>query len=436
MSWVGGPRSSPPTPANARRPHASTWRWSGSGSSVILGAMTQPALALEGIRVVDCSRVLAGPYCGMLLSDLGADVIKVEDTGSGDESRTWPPHKDGESAAYLVINRNKRDLALDLKAPEGADILRNLVKRSDVLIENFRTGTMEGFGLGYEALSALNPGLIYCSVSAFGRTGPRKDGAGYEALMQAFSGIMSITGEPNGPPVRAGVSFLDLTTGIFCAFGIVNALLHRTKTGVGQRVDGSLLETAVTLLNYHAEGYLLTGAVPKALGSSHPSLSPYRTFKCRDGQWVFIAGANDRFWQRLVVALDIASLRDDKFATNLGRVRHRDELEAAVSDAIGTYDREPLLKLLEEGGVPATPVNTVEQVMSDPQTAAREMIERVLHPKLGEIPVIGTPTKYSRMRPGVRRPAPLQGEHTDEVLAECGYSAETIGELRAKKVVR
>src|SRR5881409_2588527 len=398
--------------------------------------MTQPALALEGIRVVDCSRVLAGPFCAMLLSDLGADVIKVEDTGSGDESRTWPPHKDGESAAFLVINRNKRDIALDLKQPEGVEALKRLVAGADVLIENFRTGTMESFGLGYDTLAALNPGLVYCSISAFGRTGPRKDGAGYEALMQAFSGIMSITGEPSGPPVRAGVSFLDLTTGIFSAFGIANALLHRAKTGLGQRVDASLLETAVTLLNYHAEGFLLTGAVPKALGSSHPSLSPYRTFRCRDGQWVFIAGSNDRFWQRLVVALDLASLRDDKFATNLGRVRHRDELEAAVSDAIGTYDREPLLKLLEEGGVPATPVNTVEQVMNDPQTAARQMIERVLHPKLGEIPVIGTPTKYSRMRPSVRRPAPLQGEHTDEVLAECGYSAEAIGALRAKNVVR
>ena len=398
--------------------------------------MITSALSLDGVRVLDLSRVLAGPFCGMLLADMGADVIKVEDTGSGDESRTWPPHKGDESAAYLVINRNKRDLALDLKAPEGADVLRNLVKRSDVLIENFRTGTMESFGLGYEALSALNPGLIYCSVSAFGRTGPRKDGAGYEALMQAFSGIMSITGEPNGPPVRAGVSFLDLTTGIFSALGICNALLYRAKTGQGQRVDGSLLETAVTLLNYHAEGFLLTGSVPKALGSSHPSLAPYRNFRCRDGQWVFIAGANDRFWQRLVATLDLDALRDKRFATNLGRVRHRDDLERAVADAIATYDREPLLKLLEDGGVPATPVNTVEQVMNDPQTAARQMIERVLHPKLGEIPVIGTPTKYSRMRPGVRRPAPLQGEHTDEVLAECGYSAETIGELRAKKVVR
>src|SRR5437867_12185732 len=398
--------------------------------------MTQPALALEGIRVVDCSRVLAGPFCAMLLSDLGADVIKVEDTGSGDESRTWPPHKDGESAAFLVINRNKRDLMLDLKAPEGADILRNLVKRADVLIENFRTGTMEGFGLGYDALAAINPGLIYCSVSAFGRTGPRKDGAGYEALMQAFSGIMSITGEPDGPPVRAGVSFLDLTTGIFSAFGIVNALLSRAKTGLGQRVDGSLLDAAVTLLNYHAEGFLLTGAVPTALGSSHPSLSPYRNFRCRDGQWVFIAGANDRFWQRLVPALGLAWMATDpRFASNIERVRHRKELEAELEQAIATHEREPLLGILEEAGVPATPVNTVDQVMQDPQTAARELIERVVHPRLGAIPVVGTPVKFSGMRPGVRTPAPLQGEHTDQVLAEHGYSAGRIAELRARKVI-
>ena len=398
--------------------------------------MATAALSLDGVRILDLSRVLAGPFCGMLLADLGADVIKVEDTGPGDESRTWPPHKDGESAAYLVINRNKRDVMLDLKSPDGAGVLKKMVIGADVLIENFRTGTMETFGLGYETLSAINPGVIYCSVSAFGRSGPRKDGAGYEALMQAFSGIMSITGEPDGPPVRAGVSFLDLTTGIFAAFGIVNALLYRAKTGLGQRVDGSLLETAVTLLNYHAEGYLLTGSVPKALGSSHPSLSPYRNFRCRDGQWVFIAGANDRFWQRLVVALDLGALRDDRFATNLGRVRHRAELEEAIAKAIGAFDREPLLKLLEDAGVPATPVNTVDQVMNDPQTAARQMIERVLHPRLGEIPVIGTPVKFSRMRPGARTPAPLQGEHTDQVLAELGYSADEISALRAKKAVR
>jgi crotonobetainyl-CoA:carnitine CoA-transferase CaiB-like acyl-CoA transferase len=397
---------------------------------------TTPALSLEGVRVLDLSRVLAGPFCGMLLSDLGADVVKIEDTGSGDESRTWPPHKDGESAAFLVINRNKRDMTLDLKAPEGVAILRKMIASADVLIENFRTGTMESFGLGYDALSAINPRLVYCSVSAFGRTGPRKDGAGYEALMQAFSGIMSITGEPGGAPVRAGVSFLDLTTGIFCAFGIVNALLHRVSTGLGQRVDASLLETAVTLLNYHAEGYLLTGAQPKALGSSHPSLSPYRTFKCRDGQWVFIAGANDRFWQRLAPALGLPHMASDpRFAVNIERVKHRRELEAALEEAIAKHDREPLLKVLEEAGVPATPVNTVAQVMDDPQTAARAMIQRVVHPRLGEIPVVGTPVKFSRMKAGVRTPAPQQGEHTDQVLAEYGYSSADIAALRAKKVV-
>ncbi len=397
---------------------------------------TAPSLSLDGVRVLDLSRVLAGPFCGMLLADLGADVVKVEDTSSGDESRTWPPHKDGESAAFLVINRNKRDMTLDLKAPEGAEVIKRMIARADVLIENFRTGTMESFGLGYDALSAINPRLVYCSVSAFGRSGPRKDAAGYEALMQAFSGIMSITGEPDGAPVRCGVSFLDLTTGIFCAFGIVNALLHRARTGLGQRVDGSLLETAVTLLNYHAEGYLLTGAQPKPLGSSHPSLSPYRNFKCRDGQWIFIAGANDRFWQRLAPALGLAHLAaDPRFAVNVERVKHRRELEAALEAAIAQQDREQVLKALEEAGVPATPVNTVQQVMEDAQTAACSMIERVVHPRLGEIPVVGTPIKFSRMRPGVRRPAPQQGEHTDEILAEHDYSTADIAALRTKKVV-
>jgi len=399
--------------------------------------MTQPALALEGIRVVDCSRVLAGPFCAMLLSDLGADVIKVEDTGSGDESRTWPPHKDGESAAFLVINRNKRDIALDLKQPEGVEALKRLVAGADVLIENFRTGTMESFGLGYDTLAALNPGLVYCSISAFGRTGPRKDGAGYEALMQAFSGIMSITGEPGGPPVRCGISFLDLTTGIFSAFGIVSAIHHRTRTGLGQRVDASLLETAVGLLNYHAEGFLLTGALPQALGSSHPSVVPYRNFRCQDGQWIFVAAANDRLWQRLAPALGLAALTEDpRFKSNPERVKNRKDLEAALEAAIGRHDREALLAMLEKAGVPATPVNTVDQVMKDAQTAARSMIERAHHPRLGDIPVIGTPVKFSRMRAGVRSAAPLHGQHTDEVLAEHGYDTAAIAALREKKVVR
>jgi len=398
--------------------------------------MTPFPLALDGIRVVDLSRVIAGPWCGALLSDLGADVIKVEDTGTGDESRTWPPYKDGEAAAYLLFNRNKRAMTLDLKAPEGGEVVKTLVKGADVVIENFRTGTMESFGLGYEVLSGLNPKLIYCSVSAFGRTGPRKDAPGYEALMQAFSGIMSITGEPGGQPVRAGVSFLDLSTGILCALGVSAALLQRQRTGLGQRVDASLLETAVSLLAFHAEGYLLTGAVPTALGSGHPSLSPYRNFKCRDGQWIFIAAANDRFWGKLARAIELPDMAEDpRFAKNQERVKNRAELEGILERTIAQRDREPLLKILEEADVPATPVNTVDQVMNDPQTAERGIVQRVRHPKLGEIPVVGTPLRFSRMSPGVRRAAPLRGEHTDEILAEHGYTPARIQVLRDKKVV-
>jgi crotonobetainyl-CoA:carnitine CoA-transferase CaiB-like acyl-CoA transferase len=398
--------------------------------------MTTFPLALDGIRVLDLSRVIAGPWCGALLGDFGADVIKVEDTDAGDESRTWPPRKDGETAAYLLFNRNKRGVTLDLKSPEGVEVIKTLVQKSDVLVENFRTGTMESFGLGYDVLAEINPRLIYCSVSAFGRTGPRKDSPGYEALMQAFSGIMSITGEPGGPPVRSAVSFLDLTTGILCALGVTAAVHQRERTGLGQRVDGSLLDTAVALLAYHAEGYLLAGLVPKALGSGHPSLSPYRNFKCRDGQWIFIAAANDRFWGKLTRALDLEAMAaDPRFMKNGDRVANRAELEAMLEKIIGEYDREPLLKRLEEADVPATPVNTVDQVMNDPQTIARGMIERVVHPKLGEIPVVGTPLQFSRMNPGVRRAAPLRGEHTDAVLAECGLSPERIRELRDKKVI-
>ncbi len=398
--------------------------------------MTPDPLALDGIRVIDLSRVIAGPWCGALLSDLGADVVKVEDTGSGDESRTWPPHKDGEAAAYLLFNRNKRGMALDLKAPEGVDVVKALVRDADVLIENFRTGTMESFGLGYDALAAINPRLIYCSVSAFGRTGPRKDSPGYEALMQAFSGIMSITGEPGGQPVRAGVSFLDLSTGILCALGVCSALIQRDKTGLGQRVDGSLLETAVSLLAFHAEGYLLTGAVPQALGSGHPSLSPYRNFKCRDDQWIFIAAANDRFWVKLARALGLDDLAaDPRFAVNQQRVKNRVELETLLEQVIADRDREELLKILAEADVPATPVNTVDQVMNDPQTVERGIVQRVTHPRLGEIPVVGTPLKFSRMSPGVRRAAPVRGQHTDEILAACGFTPARIQELRDKKVV-
>jgi crotonobetainyl-CoA:carnitine CoA-transferase CaiB-like acyl-CoA transferase len=305
-----------------------------------------------------------------------------------------------------------------------------------VLIENFRTGTMEEFGLSYEKLSEMNPKLIYCSISAFGRSGPRAQEAGYEALMQAFTGVMSITGEPDGSPVRCGVAFLDLTTGILCALGAVCALYQRAHTGLGQRVDGSLLRTAIGLLNFLAQGYLLAGVVPKALGSGAPGTSPYRNFRCADDQWVFVAGANDNLWKRLAGAIGLASLKEDpRFATNIERVKNRVELERIVQEAIGRFNRKPLLKLLEEAGVPATPVNRVDQALEDAQVRAQNMIWQMDQPRLGKIPIVGFPLAFSRIEPCIRRNPPRQGEHTDEILKEYGYSSSEIAQFREKKVI-
>jgi crotonobetainyl-CoA:carnitine CoA-transferase CaiB-like acyl-CoA transferase len=394
------------------------------------------SLPLDGVRVVDLSRVLAAPFAAALLGDLGADVVKVEDPAGGDEARTWAPQKDGESPSYVVNNRNKRAIAVDLKRPEGCEVVKRLACDADVLIENFRTGAMEHFGLGYPALRELNPRLVYCSVSAFGRTGPRADEAGYEAVVQAFGGVMSITGEPGREPVRCGLSFVDLTTGILCALGVLAALRQREQTGKGQRVDGSLLETAVGLLNYHAETYLLTGEVPRALGSAHPSLAPYRTYRCRDGQWVFVAGANDRLWRRLASALGLdALLSDPRFATNLERVRHRDALDRLVEEAIAGFDRPELLDRLDQAGAPAAPVNRVDQVLADAQTLSRPLMRRMRHPKLGDVPVLGLPIAFSDMDPALRRHSPALGEHTDEILTELGYSAADVVRLRERGIV-
>ncbi len=394
-------------------------------------------LPLHGIRVVDFSRVLAGPVCGALLGDLGADVVKVEDVEAGDESRGWAPQRDGESGCYVTNNRNKRGVALDLKQPQGVEIARELILGADVVVENFRTGTMEGFGLGYDSLAALHPRLVYCSVSAFGRTGPRADEAGYEALMQAFAGVMSITGESGQPPVRCGVSALDIMTGTLCAFGVLAALMQRQSTGRGQRVDGSLLDTAVGLLNFQAQNHLLTGVVPRPYGSAHPSLVPYRNFRCADGSWIFVAAGNDRLWQRLARALGLTALAEDaRYATNVGRVALRDELEAEIERATETLDRDALLEALARAGVPASPVNTVDQVLRDPQMASRPSLQQMAHPKLGPIPVVGMPLGFSGMPTGITRHAPGHGEHTAELLAELDYSNAAIEMLRANKVVR
>lgn len=393
--------------------------------------------SLDGVKVLDLSRILAGPNCAAFLADMGAEVIKIESTDGGDEARTWVPRRERESAAFLVLNRNKRGMTLDLKAEAGKEVLRRMVRDADVLVENFRVGTMERLGLGYGELSSLNPQLVYCAISAYGDTGPLKNEPGYEAIVQAYSGVMSITGEPDGPPVRCGVSFLDLTTGVIAAYAVVNALLYRERTGEGQKVSCSLLETALSLLSYHAEAYLLDGTVPERMGSSHPSMVPYRNFECRDGNFVFIAASNDRLWGKLCKALGLEHLlKDPRFADNIKRGENRVELEKIVAAKVAEHDLDHVREILRKGGVPASPVNTVDRLMEEPQVRELRMVQTVTHPTLGDISIPGQPMKFSGMEPRRCEASPVYGEHTDEILREHGYSEKEVAELRGQKVVR
>jgi crotonobetainyl-CoA:carnitine CoA-transferase CaiB-like acyl-CoA transferase len=391
--------------------------------------------ALAGIRVLDLSRVLAGPYCAMLLADMGAEVLKVEEPDGGDESRTWPPFAAGEASGYLSMNRNKQNLTLNLKTPEAQDILKRLVAHTDVLIENFRTGTMEAFGLGYDVLRPLNPRLIYCAVSVFGRSGPYKDKVGYEALMQAFSGVMSLTGEPEGPPLRAGVSFLDLGTGMMAAYGVMNALFHRERSGLGQKLEVSLFETALSLMSYHAVGYLLDGKVPQRQGSGHPMIVPYQVFRTQDGE-MFIVGANQRLWARLCQALQREDLlQDPRFSSNTERVNHRDILVPILQGETAKYPTATLDEVLDKAGVPCAPVNTIDRVLHDPQTAAREMVVEVPHPLIPHLKLLGVPIKLSDTPGDIRLPPPLKGQHSEAILQELGYTEADISLFRERKVI-
>ena len=387
---------------------------------------------LDGVTIIDFTRVLSGPYCTMLLADMGARVIKVEQPGRGDDTRAWgPPFVNGESAYFLSINRNKESLTLDLKHPGARTVLDCLLTRADVLVENFRPGTMERLGLGYETLAPRYPRLVYCSISGFGQTGPRRGEPGYDAVMQGEGGLMSITGAPDGPPFRLGVAISDIVSGMFAAQGIAMALLARVRSGRGQRVDVGMLDSTAALLTYQAGIYFATGAAPDRMGNRHPTIVPYETFAASDGDFVVAVGTDDQ-WRRFCGILGADDLAgDERFATNRARVSHYETLRPLLVERLRSRTRGEWVKGLKEAGVPSGLVRAVGDVLEDPQLDARQMIETVEHVTAGAVRVLGVPIKLSDTPGGVRTAPPALGQHTNQILeSDCGMTLGQIDELR------
>jgi formyl-CoA transferase len=399
---------------------------------------------LENIRVLDLSRAMAGPFCAMMLGDLGAEVIKVELPETGDESRAWGPPfvgkpygpYPGESAYFISINRNKRSITVNLKSAEGQAIIRKLAAISDVAIENYRTGVLDKMGLGYAALHALNPRLVYCSISGYGRTGPQADRPGYDAILQAEGGIMSISGPVEGPPSRVGVSIIDISTGMFSATAILAALRVRDATGEGQLIDMSLLDSNVALLANIASNYLLGGKAPRRLGNAHPNLIPYEAFQARD-RWFMLGVANDRQWGQMCQAIGHPELKDDpRFVTNSDRLANRDALTKIIGEAFITRDASEWLAELEKVGIPCGSINTLPEVFNSPQAEARNLALTVEHSTAGQIKVPGFPYKFSQTPAEVHLPPPTLGEHNEKVLTELlGYSVEDVVRLREQGAI-
>ncbi|MEW9673557.1 CaiB/BaiF CoA transferase family protein [Ammoniphilus sp. 3BR4] len=391
---------------------------------------------LEGIKVLELSRTLAGPFCSMQLADMGAEVLKVEQPELGDETRSFtPPAVNGESCYFMSLNKNKKAMTLNLKSEEGQQIVKRLVAESDVVIENFRNGTMEKFGLGYDVLKEINPRLVYCAVSGFGRTGPMKDEPAYDLLMQGFGGLISVTGEPDRPPVKVGFSIVDLSTGLYAALGVVLALLAREKTGRGQYVEASLFETVVSLSNFLAQNVFATGKAPERFGSAHPSLVPYQVFETKDG-YVTIAVPNEGLWRKMCDALGLHELKDHpKFAVNVNRVANREELVGLLTDYTKSKESKEIIETLNRAGVPSGPIHDLTQVLSHPQVQARDMIQEVEHPTIGMLKMLGIPIKLSDTPGSVRKAPPLLGENTNEVLAKLGYTTSDMDVLKEKGVI-
>jgi crotonobetainyl-CoA:carnitine CoA-transferase CaiB-like acyl-CoA transferase len=391
---------------------------------------------LTGVRVLELAQIMAGPTAGMMLADLGADVVKVEKIPGGDDARAYrEPRVNGESAPFMMLNRNKRGIALDLKHPRGKQVLERLVAKADVLIENYRRGTLERLGLGYDVLAAINPALIYCVVSGYGRSGPYADRGGFDLIAQGFAGLMSITGEPGRPPVKPGNSVADINAGILAAMGVLAAYVHRLKTGCGQVVETSLMEAALQQTYWHAAIHFATGTSPTPLGSGHVLTAPYQALRTADG-YVNVGGANQANWERIAEVLGHPQWRGDpRFATNSDRMQHLPELVAEMESVLSARPTAAWIEAFDAAGVPAGPVHSIGEALAHPQVRARDMVVELDHPSAGPTRALGTPIKLSECPARITRPAPTFGQHTREVLQEYGFPADEIESLLADGAV-
>ncbi|AXN40241.1 CoA transferase [Peribacillus butanolivorans] len=392
--------------------------------------------ALDGVRIIDVSRVLAGPFCSMILGDLGADVIKIEHHESGDETRGWgPPFAQGESAYYLCANRNKQSMTLNLKSEKGKEIFRKLVSSGDIVVQNFKTGTLEKMGIGYEELKEFNPQLIMASITGFGLTGPYKDLPGYDYIIQAMSGLMSITGETDGSPMKVGVAIADILTGLYTCIGILSALHHREKTGEGQEIDISLMDCQVSSLVNVASNYLFNGITPERMGNQHPNIVPYQTFHASDGELVVAVG-NDEQFRRFTYVLERPDLAEqEQFKRNENRLLNKEELIPIVEDLLKRKTKKEWKMLLDDAGIPNGPINTIAEMLEDPQIKARNMLVNMEHPTVENLRVTGSPLKLSKTPVTMRKHPPLYGEHTDSILAGMGYKPDEIIKFKQNKII-
>ena len=386
--------------------------------------------ALEGVRVLDCSQILAGPFCSMLLADMGADVIKIEKPNGGDDTRRMgPPFIDTESAAFLAMNRNKRSIVLNFKEQSGVQAMKTLVKDADIVIENYRTGTMARLGLGYEDLKNINPGIIYCSISGFGRTGPYANRGGFDLVAQGMSGLMSITGVPDSPPVKVGVPIADMNAGMFATYGILTAYINKLRTKKGQYLEISLLEAAIAYTVWESAGYFATGDIAEPLGSSHRNSAPYQALKTKDGH-INVGAPNQSNWERFANAIERSDLvTRNEFKDNASRLVNRESLERELELTLTTKKSSEWLEVLEKSGVPAGPILNISEVWNDPQVEARNMKVTLDHPTAGKITNIGLAAKLYNTPGRITKPAPLLGEHTREILVDAGYSKKNIEDL-------